>query len=130
MQTARQTRRDATRLWRQCLVHGRPDASRVRDVVDGLVETKRSGAHRVLAHFLRLLRLDAARRSVRIDTAAPLDADGRAAVEATLAHRYGTAIVTTFAVDPWLIGGMRLAVGSDVYDGSIRARLAALDARF
>ena len=130
MHTARQARRDATRLWRMCLVHGRPDASRVRDVVDGLVETKRIGAQRVLAHFLRLLRLDVARRSVRIDTAAPLDADDRAAIEATLADRYGTAMDTTFAVDPRLIGGMRLMVGSDVYDGSIRARLAALDARF
>jgi F-type H+-transporting ATPase subunit delta len=102
----------------------------VRDIVDGLVETKRTGAQRVLAHFLRLLRLDTARRSARIDSAAPLDADDRAAVEVTLADRYGTAIDTTFAVDPRLIGGMRLTVGSDVYDGSIRGRLAALDARF
>ena len=130
MHTARQARRDATRLWRLCLVHGRPDATRVRDVVDGLVETQHSGARGVLAHFQRLLRLDAARRSVRVDTAAPLDAGDRAAVEVTLADRYGTAMDTTFAVDPRLIGGMRLTVGSDVYDGSIRARLAALDARF
>ena len=28
-----------------------------------------------------------------------------------------------------LIGGMRLTVGSDVYDGSVRARLAAIEAR-
>jgi F0F1-type ATP synthase delta subunit len=34
-----------------------------------------------------------------------------------------------FAVDPALIGGLRIQVGSDVYDGSIRARLATLDAR-
>jgi F-type H+-transporting ATPase subunit delta len=113
-----------------CLVHGRPDATRVRDVVDGLGETQRAGARGVLTHFLRLLRLDAARQSVRVDTAAPLDAGDRAAVEVTLAHRYGTAIDTTFVVDPRLIGGMRLTVGSDVYDGSIRARLAALDAQF
>jgi F-type H+-transporting ATPase subunit delta len=102
----------------------------VRDVVEGLVETEHSGARAVLAHFLRLLRLDAARRSVRVDTAAPLDAGDRAAVEATLADRYGAAIDTTFGVDPRLIGGMRLTVGSDVYDGSIRARLVALEARF
>jgi F-type H+-transporting ATPase subunit delta len=130
MHTARQARRDATRLWRLCLVNGRPDAARVRDVVDGLVETRRIGAASVLSHFLRLLRLHAARWSARIDTATPLDADDRAAVEVTLAHRYGSSIDTTFAVDPRLIGGMRLTVGSDVYDGSIRARLAALDARF
>jgi F-type H+-transporting ATPase subunit delta len=130
MHTARQARRDATRLWRLCLVNGRPDAARVRDVVDGLTGTRRIGAAAVLSHFLRLVRLDAARWSAHIYTATPLDADDRAAVEGTLAHRYGTAIDTTFAVDPRLIGGMRLTVGSEVYDGSIRARLAALDTRF
>ena len=130
MQTERQARRDATRLWRLCLMNGRPDAARVRDLVNGLIETNRGGAAAVRWHFLRLLRLDAARWSARIDSAAPLDAEDRAAVEVTLASRYGTALETTFAVDPRLIGGMRLTVGSEVYDGSVRARLAALDARF
>ena len=130
MRTARETRRDAARLWRLCLVNGRPDAARVRAVVDGLVESERTGAPAVLGQFVRLVRLDAGRRSARVDTAAPLDPDDRAAIEATLANRYGRAIETTFAVDPRLIGGMRLTVGSEVYDGSIRARLAALDARF
>jgi F-type H+-transporting ATPase subunit delta len=130
MHMVRQARRDATRLWQLCLVNGRPDAARVRNVVDGLIGTHRGGAAAVRFHFLRLVRLDAARWSARVATATPLDADVRAAIETTIASRYGTAIETTFAVDPQLIGGMRLTVGSDVYDGSIRARLVALDARF
>src|SRR5262245_37002024 len=130
MHTARKARKDATRLWRLCLVNGRPDPARVRKVVDGLVETTRTGARAVLAHFLRLVRLDAARWSARVATAVPLDAADRAVVEATLAERYGSGIDATFAVDPALIGGMRLSVGSDVYDGSVRARLDALDRRF
>ena len=32
------------------------------------------------------------------------------------------------AMLPVLLGGMRIQVGSDVYDGSVRARLAAIDA--
>ena len=35
----------------------------------------------------------------------------------------------TFVPNPELIGGMRVTVGSDVYDGSIRNQLAALEAR-
>ena len=130
MHTARKARKDATRLWRFCLVNGRSDPARVRTIVDGLLETTRTGAPAVLAHFLRLVRLDAARWSARVATAVPLDAAGRAVVEATLAERYGSGIEATFAVDPALIGGMRLSVGSDVYDGSVRARLDALDRRF
>jgi len=36
----------------------------------------------------------------------------------------------SFAHSPALIGGMRVKVGSDVYDGSVQARLATLEARF
>jgi F-type H+-transporting ATPase subunit delta len=99
-------------------------------VIEGLIATPRGGAAAVRSHFLRLVRLDDTRWSARVATATALDADVRAAIEATLASRYGAAIETTFAVDPRLIGGMRLTVGSEVYDGSVRARLVALDARF
>ena len=36
---------------------------------------------------------------------------------------------TSFEVNPQLIGGMRIRVGSDVYDASVLAKLAALEAR-
>jgi F-type H+-transporting ATPase subunit delta len=51
-------------------------------------------------------------------------------VGAALTGTYGGALKTSFAVNPTLIGGMRVKVGSDVFDGSVRARLAALEARF
>ena len=46
-----------------------------------------------------------------------------------LARRYGPAIETTFRENPALIAGLRVKVGSDVYDGSVRARLDTLEAR-
>ena len=53
----------------------------------------------------------------------------RKEVQADLARTYGSGIETVFAVDPALIGGMRIKVGSDVYDASVRAKLASLEAR-
>jgi F0F1-type ATP synthase delta subunit len=47
-----------------------------------------------------------------------------------LLYRLRTGVDAAFALDPGVIGGMRLTLGSDVYDGSVRVRLAALDARF
>ncbi len=130
MHTAREAQRDATRLWRLCLIHGRPDAARVREVVDRLVETRRGDAPAVLAHFRRVIRLESARWSARVESAVPLEADDRTAVQAAVARCYGGPIETTFAIDPALIGGMCVTVGSHVYDGSVRARLAAIEARF
>jgi F-type H+-transporting ATPase subunit delta len=43
---------------------------------------------------------------------------------------YGPRLVTTFAESPALIGGMRIRVGSDVYDGSVKAGLTALEKSF
>jgi F-type H+-transporting ATPase subunit delta len=130
MRTARQVRHDAERLWRLCLVNGSLDENRAREVVDQIIESRKYGGPAILAHFLRLLRLDRARQAAQVESAGPLDADVRAAVEEGLARTYGPAINTTFVVDPTLIGGMRVRVGSDVYDGSVRGGLDALEARF
>jgi F-type H+-transporting ATPase subunit delta len=126
MHAARQAKRDALRLWRLCLVHGRADRARVRVVVDGLTEARSARSAVLLMHLLRLLKLEEAKWSARVESAAPLAAGEREAVEEGLARRYGGTLATTFAVEPALIGGMRLTVGSDVYDGSIRARLARI----
>ena len=50
-------------------------------------------------------------------------------VQTSLARLYGSGLHTSFELNPRLIGGMRIRVGSDVYDASVRARLAALEAR-
>jgi F-type H+-transporting ATPase subunit delta len=43
---------------------------------------------------------------------------------------YGPAIQTEFSLNPALIGGMRIKVGSDVYDGSVQSQLATLEKSF
>jgi F-type H+-transporting ATPase subunit delta len=130
MRTALRTRRDAKQLWHLCLVNGSLDENRARLVVERVIESRHTGTPAILSHFLRLLRLDRALHMAHVASAAPLDADTRAAVEEGLARRYGRATATTFVVDLTLIAGKRLKVGSDVYDGSVKGRLAALEARF
>jgi F0F1-type ATP synthase delta subunit len=39
-------------------------------------------------------------------------------------------LTTSFKENPALIAGMRIKVGSDVYDGSIQAHLAAIEESF
>ncbi|HEY7288644.1 MAG TPA: F0F1 ATP synthase subunit delta [Vicinamibacterales bacterium] len=130
MTRARQAARDARELWRLCRVNGSVDESRVRLVVSRVLASGNSRAPGLLRHFLRLLKLDVAAHSASVASAAPLDPAQRAAVESGLAERYGPGIATTFEIDPTLIAGMRVRVGSDVYDGSVKAGLAALESRF
>jgi F-type H+-transporting ATPase subunit delta len=130
MKTSRQTKRDAKRLFRWCLVNGLLDESRTRQVVQSIIESKRRGDLALLSHFRRLVKLEYARHTAEVESAVPVSADLRASIQAGLARAYGPGISASFVHNPELIGGMRIKVGNDVYDGSVRARLAALEENF
>jgi F-type H+-transporting ATPase subunit delta len=130
MKTGRQTKREAKRLYRLCLVNGLLDEGRTRQVVQRVVEAKRRGGSALLSHFQRLVKLDRARRTAEVESAVPLPEDLCTSIQAALGRAYGPGTRVSFAHNPGLIGGMRVKVGSDVYDGSIRARLAALEKKF
>jgi len=130
MQTIKQARRDAKRLFRLCLVDGLLDEDRVRQVVQRIIEARRRRGPALLSRFLYLVKLDYTRHTAEIESAMPLPVDLRQTVQAGLARAYGPGIRASFAHNPALVGGMRIKVGSDVYDGSVRARLAALQSNF
>jgi F-type H+-transporting ATPase subunit delta len=130
MKTVKQTKREAKRLFRLCFVNGLLDDSRVRQVAQRIIDVKRRSSPAVLYHFLYLMKLDRARHTAKIESATPLSDDFRASLQADLAHLYGPGISASFAQNPALIGGMRIKVGSDVYDGSVKAGLDALEKSF
>ena len=127
MNPAHQAARDAGKLWRLCLVDGSPDPDRVRRVVDQVVASGRQSRLSVLAGLLRLVKRDLDGRTAKIDSAAPLDEATQTAVEQGLARHFGRAMATTFAVDPALIAGIRLKAAGELFDDTVRARLAALE---
>jgi F-type H+-transporting ATPase subunit delta len=51
-------------------------------------------------------------------------------VSSDLERVYGPKLSISFGDNPALIGGMRIKVGSDVYDSSVKARLAAIERAF
>jgi F-type H+-transporting ATPase subunit delta len=130
MKTTRRSRREARRLYRACVVGGLLDEGRARQVAERVAEARRRGSLAFLSHFRRLVTLDRARHLAVVESAAPLPPDLRATVEADVARAYGPGVSMSFADSPALIGGMRVRIGSDVYDGSVRAALAALEERF
>ena len=130
MKVSRQTRRDATQLFRLCVVNGVVDADRARRVVKQLIADRPRGYLATLLLFYRLLKLDQARHSAVVESATPLPEDQKSIVESGLKRIYGAGLNMAFAENRALIGGMRIRVSSDVYDGSVRARLDALEQSF
>jgi F-type H+-transporting ATPase subunit delta len=130
MKTTKQVMREARQLFRVCLVDGRLDEGRARLVVQRVIQSRHRGYLTLLGHFKRLLKFEYERFTARVESALTLPADLEATVRAELAGVYGLGITTLFARNPALIGGMRIQVGSDVYDGSVQSGLAALEKRF
>jgi len=130
MKISKQARREAKELLRSCLVNGLLDENRARQAVRIVIEKKPRGYLAVLSHFQRLLKLDLDRRSARVESALPLAPAMQAGVQANLEKLHGAGLNFVFHPNPALIGGLRIQVGSDVYDGSIQGRLAALEQSF
>ena len=130
MRISRQARRDAKQLFRSCQVNGLLDDQKARQAVRQVIAQKPRGYGGILAHFHRLLKLDLERRAARVESATPLDGAMEGALRANLSRRYGAGLNFAFAQNPALLGGLRIKVGSDVFDSSIQARLDALAESF
>lgn len=126
MKISKQARRDAKELFRHCLVNGVLDEDRVRRAVQATLRARPRQYLGMLGHFQRLVKLELARRSARVETAGPLEPALQTQVREQLGRAYGPGLAIAFGENPMLIGGMRIQVGSDVYDGSIHARLDRL----
>jgi len=126
----KQANREAKQLFHLCRVNSSLDEDRVRQVVKQVIISGRRNSHAILAQLLRFVRLDQDRHTAKVESATPLSAELQAATRASLIRLYGPALATSFADRPSLIGGMRIQVGSDVYDGTVQSELAALERRF
>ena len=130
MKTSKQARRDAKQLFRSAFVNGVMDEGRVRKVIEAVLAKKPRGFVGILSHVQRLVKLELARRSAKIESATALSPQDQAAIQANLTKRYGQGLNISFEQNLALIGGMRIKVGSDVYDGSVQGRLNALKESF
>jgi F-type H+-transporting ATPase subunit delta len=102
---------------------------RTRKVARALASSRHRGSLRVLSDFQRLVRLERDRHTALVESATPLAENLRHGIQNGLARTYGETLEMSFGENPELIGGIRIRVGSDVYDGSIRAKLTALASR-
>ena len=129
MKHARTVRRTSRQLYRLCLLEGTVDAGRVRQVSAAIARRGRGRSLAVLMEFQRLVRLDRERHRAAVESAAPLPPQLRDEVRSGLRRLYGPRVDLSFQQNPSLLGGMRIRVGSAVYDSSVRAKLTALVAR-
>ena len=130
MKISKQALREARQLFRSCLVNDLLDESRVRLAVTLLAEKKPRGYVEILTRLHRLVKLESSRRSVSVENAVETTPSQADSIRASLEKQYGAGLNIQYSVNPQLIGGMRIQVGSDLYDGSVKTRLEKLEQSF
>lgn len=130
MKGSKQSRRDAKQLYQSCQVDGALDEARVRQAVTLLIEKKPRGYFGTLQELQRLVKLDVNNRSARVESAVALSEAQQQEVRASLGRLKGADVEVEFAENADLIGGMRVKLGDDVYDGSVKTRLSRLAESF
>jgi len=126
MQVKKEVRQIGREMLRASFTDGQLDRGRIASVVDSILTKKPRNYLKILEYYKRLLRLEVEKRHARIETAAAREPSIASQISLNLARRYGTDLTTEFAINPALLGGMRVRVGSDVWDGSVRNRLERL----
>lgn len=120
----------ARRLFGLCQSGSRLDEAKLRMILDRVVKEKPRDYRAILAALHRLVRLDLEKRKVTIESAEELTADDQKRVMANLLETYGEHLIFHFAINPSLLGGLRIRVGDDLFDGSVQGRIDRLAAVF
>ena len=130
MKISREAATTARRAFRMCVEGDRAVDDKLRRVFKKVAESKPRGWQAILHELKRLIRLETERRQVLVESANPLDETSQSRVKSSLSRQYGDDLTFEFKVTPELLGGMRVRVGNDVWDGSVKSRLDRLSNSF
>ena len=126
MKITKEIRRLSREMLRASFTDGQLDRGKIASLVQSLITKRPRHFMAVLQNYKRLLRLEIEKRHARIESATQLAPQAAANIVERLKKKYGSDLTTEFVVDPTLLGGVRVRVGSDVWDGTLRNRLERL----
>lgn len=130
MKLSKEARRLSRELFRASFSDSRLDPAKVRAVSQKVIDSKPRHYVDILKDYQRLVRLEIGKHHAVVESAVELDSSTREQLEQTLRNKYGQDLTTEFRTAPELIGGIRIKIGSDVFDSSVRDRLSRLENQF
>jgi F-type H+-transporting ATPase subunit delta len=80
----------------------------------------------IVRHFGELVDREAGRETVRVRTPRPMEEKAASALRAKLEDSLGRKVALEVREDPSLISGIAVQIGSRVFDGTVRGKLAEM----
>jgi F-type H+-transporting ATPase subunit delta len=113
-------------MLRASFTDGQLDRGKIESLVQSLINKRPRHYRDILQLYRRLVRLEIEKRHAKIESATQLAPEAAVSIIDRLKRKYGADLTSEFVVDPKLLGGVRVRVGSDVWDGTLRNRLERL----
>ena len=126
MKINKEIRQLSRQMLRASFTDGQLDRGKIASLVQSLIAKKPRRFLDILQNYKRLLRLEIEKRHATIESTSNLSPQNSSKILAKLKQKYGDDLTVDFRTDPTLLGGMRIRVGSDVWDGTVRNRLQQL----
>jgi len=120
----------ARRMFRLAQTGGRLDEAKLSAAISELVAGKGRDYRSILVALQRLVRLELDRHHVVVESAVELDQASRDQLVANLGRQHGDQLSFEYRINPELLGGLKIRVGNDVWDGSVKGRLDRLAQAF
>jgi F-type H+-transporting ATPase subunit delta len=130
MKVSKEALRNARQFLRLTLKDGKVDTDMARRIVDTVVKAKPRHYIATLEAYHRMLRLELEKRHAIVENASTLENEQCDAILADLRGKLGADVTAEFRHTPELLGGMRVKLGSTVWDSSVKARLDGLAQAF
>ena len=127
MKLDKESRKLSKQLFQASFTDGRLDSSKIGVVARQVISSRPRNSIGILKEYQRLVRLEVDKHHAVIESATPLDDGTRKQLVKNLRAKYGADVTTEFKVAPELLGGLRIKIGSDVFDGTVRERLTRLE---
>jgi F-type H+-transporting ATPase subunit delta len=127
MKLNKEVRQVGREMLRGSFTDGQLDRGRIASLVQSVIAKKPRHYTDILHYYKRLLRLEIEKRHAKIESAVQLAPEAATKIVEKLKKKYGDDLTSEFIVDSTLLGGVRVHVGSDVWDGTVRTRLQRLE---
>lgn len=126
MKVSKASREFATRVFRMCTENGTLNEDKLSKSIAFLSANKPGDYVGILNALKKLVRLDLDKRTVHVESAKELTTEEGDRIKASLTKKHGDNLVFSFSVNPDLIGGLKVRIGSQIYDGTVLSKINRL----
>ena len=126
MRADKKTKALAKQLFKLSVVNGTVSPEQVTGVLGYIEKNVPRHGLAVLQLYHRAIATELAKSEAVVEHAGPIGDTTLKSIEAAMAKKYSRPVTATAKPNPKLLAGLRIRIGSDVYESSVAGQLAAL----